>query len=391
MRPPILPAGKHMAPEVAQWHSHTMPSSSPKQARFMAAVAHGWQPGQVKAPPVRVAKEFNQADVRSHILRGKMPPPPHMASGGEVSGPFAPGLAYGGEAAVDGVDGLGMAGYSRGGEVGGLTGPRDRAPQGSGSMDMSPPYYADELGEHHFAHGGPVDDPRHDTVPAMLSPGEVVLPRSVTQAPGAPEAAKGFVAGLRSRALRAHAGHRMADGGEVPFDPETLSRGMDAALEAVPPDTIIKAKAAAKKVAKPTKMAEGGEVDDPDVHAWANTKGIKELSRTPMPDVDVTVGEPQILPEISMEGPTIRTAPKIEMEGEPTIRKVSEVPRARRELAPSTPQESAVALAEKLRAGRGGGAETPLTDTEQKALMQYLNANGPGKIHGFLATLGFRR
>ena len=41
-----------------------MPSSSPKQARFMAAVAHGWKPTQKggKAPPLKVAKEFNKAD-----------------------------------------------------------------------------------------------------------------------------------------------------------------------------------------------------------------------------------------------------------------------------------------------------------------------------------------
>ena len=39
-----------------------MPSSTPKQARFMAAVAHGFKPTGTKAPPVDVAKEFNEAD-----------------------------------------------------------------------------------------------------------------------------------------------------------------------------------------------------------------------------------------------------------------------------------------------------------------------------------------
>lgn len=42
-----------------------MPSRSPAQARTMAAIAHGWQP-PVNSPvadiPVKVAKEFNQAD-----------------------------------------------------------------------------------------------------------------------------------------------------------------------------------------------------------------------------------------------------------------------------------------------------------------------------------------
>lgn len=51
-----------------------MPSKSPAQKRLMAAVAHGWKPDSVKAPPVSVAQEFNQADKRKaqmKILRGK--------------------------------------------------------------------------------------------------------------------------------------------------------------------------------------------------------------------------------------------------------------------------------------------------------------------------------
>ena len=39
-----------------------MPSKSPAQARLMAAVAHGWKPDKVQAPPVAVAKDFNEAD-----------------------------------------------------------------------------------------------------------------------------------------------------------------------------------------------------------------------------------------------------------------------------------------------------------------------------------------
>ena len=39
-----------------------MPSKTAKQARFMAAVAHGWKPTRKDAPPVKVAKEFNAAD-----------------------------------------------------------------------------------------------------------------------------------------------------------------------------------------------------------------------------------------------------------------------------------------------------------------------------------------
>jgi hypothetical protein len=39
-----------------------VPSSTPRQARFMRAVAHGWKPPGGKAPPVSVAKEFMRAD-----------------------------------------------------------------------------------------------------------------------------------------------------------------------------------------------------------------------------------------------------------------------------------------------------------------------------------------
>jgi hypothetical protein len=45
-----------------------MPSSTPKQARLMAAVAHGWKPTKFKGPPVKVAKEFNQADKGGKML-----------------------------------------------------------------------------------------------------------------------------------------------------------------------------------------------------------------------------------------------------------------------------------------------------------------------------------
>ena len=45
-----------------------MPSSSPKQAKLMAAIAHGWKKPGGGGPPVSVAKEFNQADKGTGIL-----------------------------------------------------------------------------------------------------------------------------------------------------------------------------------------------------------------------------------------------------------------------------------------------------------------------------------
>lgn len=43
-----------------------MPSTSAKQRRTMAAIAHGWKPDKegVRDIPVSVAKEFNEADQR---------------------------------------------------------------------------------------------------------------------------------------------------------------------------------------------------------------------------------------------------------------------------------------------------------------------------------------
>ena len=49
-----------------------MPSSSPAQARLMAMIAHGGKPTGMKSPPSpMVAREFNQADAKTGILRKK--------------------------------------------------------------------------------------------------------------------------------------------------------------------------------------------------------------------------------------------------------------------------------------------------------------------------------
>ena len=49
-----------------------MPSKSPAQARLMAAVAHGWHPPASSGinVPMKVAKEFNQADKGTGVLEG---------------------------------------------------------------------------------------------------------------------------------------------------------------------------------------------------------------------------------------------------------------------------------------------------------------------------------
>lgn len=50
-----------------------MPSKNFKQARLMAACAHG--AGYKSCPPAKVAKEFNQADKGSKMLKKAMTKP----------------------------------------------------------------------------------------------------------------------------------------------------------------------------------------------------------------------------------------------------------------------------------------------------------------------------
>jgi len=42
-----------------------MPSTSTKQARYMAMCAHRPEHARGKCPPMKVAREFNQADARA--------------------------------------------------------------------------------------------------------------------------------------------------------------------------------------------------------------------------------------------------------------------------------------------------------------------------------------
>lgn len=57
------------------------------------------------------------------------------------------------------------------------------------------------------------DDSRNDTVPAWLSPKEIVLPLHVTQAPDAPERAAAFVRAVQNKE---HPSNHFDDGGTVP-------------------------------------------------------------------------------------------------------------------------------------------------------------------------------
>lgn len=48
-----------------------MPSKTPKQARLMAAAAHNPKIAERVGIPKSVAKEFNKADMKTGILKGK--------------------------------------------------------------------------------------------------------------------------------------------------------------------------------------------------------------------------------------------------------------------------------------------------------------------------------
>jgi hypothetical protein len=57
-------------------------------------------------------------------------------------------------------------------------------------------------GSRHMAAGGPIDSLANDVVPAMLSPGEIVLPRSVAMDKESPEKAKAFVEAIRAQRVQ---------------------------------------------------------------------------------------------------------------------------------------------------------------------------------------------
>lgn len=50
-----------------------MPSKSPKQARFMAMIAHDPKAAKRVGVPQSVGAEFNKADAKTGILRKKKP------------------------------------------------------------------------------------------------------------------------------------------------------------------------------------------------------------------------------------------------------------------------------------------------------------------------------
>ena len=61
-----------------------MPSTSPAQARLMAAAAH--TPGGFGGVPQKVGQEFNQADKGTGIIKPKPPKKPKLRIGSKTYG-----------------------------------------------------------------------------------------------------------------------------------------------------------------------------------------------------------------------------------------------------------------------------------------------------------------
>lgn len=78
---------------------------------------------------------------------------------------------------------------------------RERSPSRGGGEEI--PQFSGGGRVPGYAQGGQMDSRSNDTVPAMLSPQEIVLPRSVTLAPDAPERAKAFVAAIQAHRAQA--------------------------------------------------------------------------------------------------------------------------------------------------------------------------------------------
>ena len=134
---------------------------------------------------------------------------------GQVLGGLAQGAAGAASSFIGGVKGGGATSkldrppeFAEGGEV--AMPPRPRMP--SHLEQMAALYYPQAA----FANGGAVhamlsgghvpgkakvagDSPKNDTVKALLSPGEVVIPRSVMQSEDPPEAAEAFVKAVMSK------------------------------------------------------------------------------------------------------------------------------------------------------------------------------------------------
>lgn len=138
----------------------------------------------------------------------------------------------------------GIYGGPAGSAAGGAAGKKAGASQaGAAKGGMIPGY----------APGGATDDYSNDTVPTMLSPQEIVIPRSITMGKNAPEKAKAFV----EKILEEKSSKKMAEGGKVGSNADRIAE-LERQIACIP----------GMKGRK--KMADGGPVGP-----------IQDLSQTP--------------------------------------------------------------------------------------------------------------
>ena len=153
------------------------------------------------------------------------------------------GLLNGGGGAM--TQAAGGGGGAGGGGAGGVTAAIGVA--GGGQID-----YRDQGGHVPGQATMAGDHPANDTVPAKLSPGEIVLPRSVAQAPDASTRAAAFVDAIK------------ASGGKTPGKADFKS-------------LLAKHRELDGRLARLEKMAEGGEVqgdDEEEGSAWEAAKSV---------------------------------------------------------------------------------------------------------------------
>ena len=148
------------------------------------------------------------SNIAAGPLGGKTTAPTAPAGGdGGGGGSIDSGAAGAGSATDSGEAGANaaMSGFARGGAVRGYAdGGQPDTSSNSSAMSMLPVLMAllKDGGKVPGKAAVPGNSSKNDTVPAMLSAGEIVLPRTVTQSPDASKKAADFVAAIQEKKAR---------------------------------------------------------------------------------------------------------------------------------------------------------------------------------------------
>lgn len=198
------------------------------------------------------------------------------------------GIAAGNQKTESGLFGglLGAAGTALAGPLGGLLGKGVGSALGGLGKSVTGAAHGGMID---YRQGGKVpgkalhsgDHESNDTIPAVLSPGEIVLPRSVSQAPNAADRAREFVEDIKQRA------QHFAEGGES--QPKQFEQDQAALRDqnpaAQPNITVVNNPAPGQQMQAPLDVNQGTLVAGP---AMAQPQGIPKLSN---PKLAQTVGQ----------------------------------------------------------------------------------------------------